>query len=892
LRGRVDIEDSHHTPKKNNLRRTTKKKKPTQQNEKKRNGEEKQMGDATALSALHARLYKYLTDAITLNTTRQWNPLPTTEKLDAWSLLCRLSNTIFMFQERSFVTSTTSDLIQAPIALDFPLSPYETAAVARLTPVFSVQIMSGIYLNSLPIYHSPFDRVYAFIAVQQGQLDRFLVVTKNQLFLHRGMTELYSSSFTDPFVGAQSSLTTALSHALVDTSSASYVKNHAPQAPQALPTPQATPQAFLSPPPVYVAPTAPPPAVVPPPVPPAFAVQPPVYVAPSSVVPPPAFAAAPPVYVAPTPVYVATPPVYVAPTAQPPAPPVYVSPPAVVPPQAFVAAPPQAFVAAPPVHVQQTIQQVPISGTDYKWTFADWRGSRNVPLNLSYLSFNVTLAVMAACDTVTYGKSTLSFVRQTEFQQTHPTHIAIYTQGSTYDLVAIRPSSVLHTTCTAMFQKRAEDVFVWCTLSVNNEWNVPGLFMEWIVPHIDTGRWIVGDSALPSTGNLLPFAQQVSMDFRPNEPKSVVSSFATPSIYENDPLLARISGTNMKGKCDKNNKEVKWAVVSNMTSNTNTLGGAVQISSLERGYQDRINGISSLNCKALDSDYFNTYTTNPHFRFTPPWFSGEPDFPSILCIGDSLTASYACRPNDTYPYIAPAYHTILQAHLTRVGITASIVNIGRPGSAIWSNSTPPAESGNWSSDINQKPHQPQYQTNSGNKWTLAIIWLGTNDLRFIEPGLSNNSNNRSAGIKSSLSADFEGLMLKYKATHYLLVKVDGFRTCTGGTQGALPRGPDGSISCGLLFGDEPTNIVNETLLELEQKYHNVHVADIDYAVDRCREPDMAGAYVHFASNDRIARSLFGRIMCHAVFHRDTGDVRWVGAIPNVKLTRSDRKTFG
>jgi hypothetical protein len=127
-----------------------------------------------------------------------------------------------------------------------------------------------------------------------------------------------------------------------------------------------------------------------------------------------------------------------------------------------------------------------------------------------------------------------------------------------------------------------------------------------------------------------------------------------------------------------------------------------------------------------------------------------------------------------------------------------------------------------------------------------------------------------------------------------LVKVDGKRNCTwpAGPQGALPRGPDGAIACNLEDGQNATDIVNETLLELEQKYHNVHVADIDYAVDRCREPDMAGAYVHFASNEGIARSLFGRIMCHAVFHRDTGDVRWVGAIPNVKLNRPDRTTFG
>jgi hypothetical protein len=769
---------------------------------------------------------------------------------------------------------------------------------------FSVQIMSGIYSNSPPSVQSPHDRVYAFIAVKQGELGRFLVVTKTRLFLHPGKDELYGYFFTDPYFRTPSSaLTRMLSHALVDDSSSVYVSNQAPQAPQARPAPQTTPQAFLSPPavppaPVYVppAPVYVPPAPVYVPPAPVYAPPAPVYAPPAPVYAPPAPVYAPPapVYAPPAPVYAPPAPVYVppAPVYAPPAP-VYAPPaPVYAPPAPVYAQPVWPAVAPPPVHVQQTIQQVPISGTNYNWTFANWRGSPNVPPNLS---FNVTLAVMAACHTVAYGQSTLSFVRHTGFQQTHPTHIAISTQGSTYDLVAIRPSTVLETKCTAMFQKRSEDVFVWCTLSVNNAWNVPGLFMEWIVPHIDTGRWIVGDSALPSTGILLQFDRQVSMDFRPNAPKSVVSSFATASIYEDSPLLARISGTNMKGACDKNNTVVKWAVVSSMTSNTNDLGGAVQISGLENRYQDRINSISSLNCKALDSVYFNsdTYTTNPHFRFTPPWFSGEPDSPSILCIGDSLTASYQCNQEDPSSYIAPAYHTILQAHLTRVGITASIVNIGRPGSAIWSISTPPAESGNWSSDINQKPHQPQYQTNSGNKWTLAIIWLGTNDLWYVQESIR-VKNYDAAGIKASLSADFEGLMRKYNATHYLLVKVDGKRNCTwpAGPQGALPRGPDGAIACNLEDGQNATDIVNETLLELEQKYHNVHVADIDYAVDRCREPDMAGAYVHFASNEGIARSLFGRIMCHAVFHRDTGDVRWVGAIPNVKLNRPDRTTFG
>jgi hypothetical protein len=77
------------------------------------------------------------------------------------------------------------------------------------------------------------------------------------------------------------------------------------------------------------------------------------------------------------------------------------------------------------------------------------------------------------------------------------------------------------------------------------------------------------------------------------------------------------------------------------------------------------------------------------------------------------------------------------------------------------------------------------------------------------------------------------------------------------------------------------------MLALEQKYHNVHVAEVDYSTGRCvggevSVPGPGTEYTHFGTYEGVAKSIFGRIMCHAVFHRPTGDLRWVGAVPNAK----------
>ena len=80
---------------------------------------------------------------------------------------------------------------------------------------------------------------------------------------------------------------------------------------------------------------------------------------------------------------------------------------------------------------------------------------------------------------------------------------------------------------------------------------------------------------------------------------------------------------------------------------------------------------------------------------------------------------------------------------------------------------------------------------------------------------------------------------------------------------------------------DPVDTVNNTLLDLEKKYGNVHVTDINYGIERCPSESKSD-YIHFKQKNGIARSIFGRIMCHAIFHRESGDLRWVGAVPATK----------
>ena len=302
--------------------------------------------------------------------------------------------------------------------------------------------------------------------------------------------------------------------------------------------------------------------------------------------------------------------------------------------------------------------------------------------------------------------------------------------------------------------------------------------------------------------------------------------------------------------------------------------------------------------KTLNHLYFDNgaYRTNPHFRFEPAWFKGTQN-PSILCIGDSLTDLRFPTVAECDPNVAsvppPAYSEVLRGYLAEVGIAADITNVGFVGAFIWNKS--PNSPFNWTNSTYPPAGRAPIPLSSSH--TLAIIWIGTNDLAYINnrqvPGTEGLMTE--AAIRADLKWDFVALMRKYKAAHYLLVKVDGARgpDCpnTGGRIDLekCPRFITGPYLSGpgVVKQVSPAETVNETLLELEQAYLNVHVAEIDYGIERCPsvEKNLSGnfgGYIHFNRKEGIAKSIFGRIMCHAIFHRESGDLRWVGAEPNTK----------
>jgi hypothetical protein len=164
-------------------------------------------------------------------------------------------------------------------------------------------------------------------------------------------------------------------------------------------------------------------------------------------------------------------------------------------------------------------------------------------------------------------------------------------------------------------------------------------------------------------------------------------------------------------------------------------------------------------------------------------------------------------------------------------------------------------------------------------YDLMIIWLGTNDTWFVK-----NTD------QTQVEGDFEKIMRYSRANHYLLVEIDGFRR-----KAPCPESPTGTINDETCKRDDQyekaAECINKAIAALEQKYSNVHVASIDFMKDRCPGGETSSVvgdkfYVHFESYDGIARSIFGRIMCHAIFHRETGDLRWVGAEPNKKLNKT------
>ena len=533
----------------------------------------------------------------------------------------------------------------------------------------------------------------------------------------------------------------------------------------------------------------------------------------------------------------------------------------------------------------------------YTWTLGDWEvadsNSQQLPDFNAEARFTVSVRAITEGHTVRSQQTTLSLSFVRNVTNTATTHVTIRSGNYAYDLVAIRPGSESQTPaiCIAVLKSQNPNAytasFVLCKLQIVNTRKPedPGIYAEWAVPHIDTGHYFVSTNAAT---NLILFTQRVSMDRvgASDVPRSVVASYAKSSIYTADKILERVDGASRY-------KTLDLFVVAANTGNNNELGGVVGKTDLEgRMWLQHVNqqtanydGIERINKVYFDDQL---YKTNPHFRFTPPWFEGSRT-PTILCIGDSLTddkfMSPGCDPYNTGLSV-PSYSKVLQEYLGHVGINATIDNIGYAGSKIWRGSVTSLY--HWSLAYGPPPAR---STLNASHHTLAIIWLGTNDLWDLNSALTEKKKDPTI-LKQELKSDFVRVMQTYKASHYLLVKVDGTRGPAGSHGCGNTGGTINLATCGVLDFKKEVEIVNETLEELEKEYSNVHVTGIDYSIERCPsgEPLTQNAnglggfngYLHFNRKEGIARSIFGRIMCHAIFHRETGDLRWVGAVPATK----------
>jgi hypothetical protein len=534
----------------------------------------------------------------------------------------------------------------------------------------------------------------------------------------------------------------------------------------------------------------------------------------------------------------------------------------------------------------------------YVWKFTEASEGWQLP---NGLQFNVPLDVMSqrgSVDSVTNGEYKLTFVGPPG--KAHVTRINISSNirsSESYDLAAIRPdnmdSGMSSYQSTAVFEKTgsAGTMFVRCKLEVKHSHSAmrPGVYAEWVVPHLDTGRWVTtgNEDALGVLPFLIPKAKAVSMDYRVSVPASVVSSFAPAARYDGI-MEHRINGL------DEN-------TVASKTGNNDKDGGYVgDADAQEKGYDlVHLRRSYQQHKKTLNHIYFddNAYKTNPHFRFRPPWWSSEnPQF-RIACVGDSLTEGLKCDWSGKLPRNDPrTYPNLLRTYLEDVGIPVSVENFGISGAKMWSKSKRD-ELGlvvNYQDAIDGT--KPTDDTNWFGKaqgtYDLMIIWLGTNDAAEIGDKIDKQSENI---IQVQIQGDFEKIMRHLQAKHYLLVEIDGRRRNQNAITQKLPclESQPGNIdaTCETDPNEKKgAECINKAIAELEQKYQNVHVASIDFMKDRCpggeRPGESSPFYLHFASNEGIARSIFGRIMCHAIFHRETGDLRWVGAEPNKKRNKS------
>jgi hypothetical protein len=564
---------------------------------------------------------------------------------------------------------------------------------------------------------------------------------------------------------------------------------------------------------------------------------------------------------------------------------------------AFVSlhATPVPIVAEPNAGAQATSPYCDASEENcYVWKFTD-ASEGWLPTGLQ---FNVPLDVMnqrGSVDSVTNGEYKLTFVGRA----THVTHIKISYGVKSYDLAAIRPDNMhsMHSgmssyQSTAVFEKTGSTgpIFVRCKLEVKHSRSPmrPGVYAEWVVPHLDTGRWITtGNGDASQLPPLIPKAKTVSMGYRGSEPASVVSSFAPAARYEGEPMEYRINGLDT-------------GTVASKMDDTDARGGDVNITDAERqGYDlGQLRGRYQQYKKTLNHIYFdgndgNAYKTNPHFRFRPPWWSSQnPQF-RIACVGDSLTEGWMCTWLDKLPKEDPrTYPNLLRTYLADVGIPASVENFGISGAKMWSKSKRYDLVVNYQDAIDdgtKLTSNTNWFGNAQDTYDLMIIWLGTNDAAEIGDEIDKQGENI---IQVQIQGDFEKIIRHRRAKHYLLVEIDGRRRNQNAITQNLPclESQPGNIdaTCETDPNEKKgAECINKAIAALEQKYQNVHVASIDFMKDRCpggERPDGSPPfYIHFARNEGIAKSIFGRIMCHAIFHRETGDLRWVGAEPNKKL---------
>jgi hypothetical protein len=541
----------------------------------------------------------------------------------------------------------------------------------------------------------------------------------------------------------------------------------------------------------------------------------------------------------------------------------------------------------------------------FTWKFTEWKpaGSVTTSVNTTVLpgnlEFKISQKQMELLDSVSYNNTgyTLSF--KSNQGTTFPTYIQITSNSSSsYSLVAIRPDvSGLENVnkdpqCDAVWISTTTKDFVRCKLEVTDVGDlVPGIYLEWAAPHIDTGRYVKYQTA-PSYN--LPYTYDPSAATAMNHgiadlvPSSVVASYAQGSIVPTNLILHRIDGATA-------HYQQTYIIAAYTEPNNPSGGGVTPQQAAGLGYAPHLEKIrlSYAGRETMNSEYFDgdLYKKNPHFRFIPPWFEGS-EAPSILCIGDSLTDEIPSCYDDMKQQGGdfPAYSTLLRRLLQDVGITATVENIGNSGSTIsrYSQKMEPTK---------EIPNPPRSWNKDGRlvtdkeHYTLAIIWLGTNDIHNLAVRAKNNQ-------VTDIKEDFIKVMGDYKANHYLLVKVDGTRG-SGGTSGSTDCSitPTSTTTTQIdlktclhinEYVKKGVEVINGTLEDLEKEYSNVHVAEIDFSQDRCPKADkpfnegQSEGYIHFLRKDSIAKSIFGRIMCHAIFHRESGDLRWVGAVPATK----------